>query len=431
MKSMQNSTRWLGLALACGTLTFVMSAEAGKPVKPPSTPAFTPVSLGGLISSDGLILNRASAINNAGQVVGYTGVPGYPNGYHQAYLLNPRDTNGDGNPDTWFVDAVQNATGLPGPDGQNDLIIGLGNLPACTQGYAMAINDLGLVVGRSSASQMFIVVPEDGLWYQDVNSDGINDLMRSLGALPGRAGWTLSSITLNNLGQVTGWSYDPNNSSLRGGFLLTPVQVAPGVWEWFQDDGTGANALMVDLGAFFPNGINDSGQIVGALAGRATLRQPDGTLVDLRAGGIQNDAEVINNRGQIGLGIAPDNDGWHTALLTPVDTNNDGAPDLWYRDLNGDGVNDLVVHQATLSNETGSMIAVHGLNEGASVVGRSVMWTGNPPRGTWKSVAVLWENGGVSKLKDLTGGQIEFLEATAINNARQILSDACILLPTR
>ena len=114
-----------------------------------------------------------------------------------------------------------------------------------------------------------------------------------------------------------------------------------------------------------------------------------------------------------------------------MDTNNDGAPDLWYRDLNGDGVNDLVVHQATLSNETGSMIAVHGLNESASVVGRSVMWTGNPPRGIWKSVAVLWENGGVSKLKDLTGGQIEFLEATAINNVRQILSDACILLPTR
>jgi Tol biopolymer transport system component len=36
MKKTSNTVRWLGLALACGTLTFAVTTQAGKPVKPPS-----------------------------------------------------------------------------------------------------------------------------------------------------------------------------------------------------------------------------------------------------------------------------------------------------------------------------------------------------------------------------------------------------------
>ena len=36
MKTISHTTRWLGLALACGTLTFAVVTQAGKPVKPPS-----------------------------------------------------------------------------------------------------------------------------------------------------------------------------------------------------------------------------------------------------------------------------------------------------------------------------------------------------------------------------------------------------------
>lgn len=36
MNTEQTSTHWLGLALACGTLTFAVATQAGKPVKPPS-----------------------------------------------------------------------------------------------------------------------------------------------------------------------------------------------------------------------------------------------------------------------------------------------------------------------------------------------------------------------------------------------------------
>jgi hypothetical protein len=42
MKTKTNLTRWLGLALACGTLMFAVTAQAGKPVKPPPGPSIEP-----------------------------------------------------------------------------------------------------------------------------------------------------------------------------------------------------------------------------------------------------------------------------------------------------------------------------------------------------------------------------------------------------
>jgi hypothetical protein len=431
MKTIQNPMRWLGLALACGTLTLAITSQAGKPVKPTSAPAFTAVSLGGLLPSDSLVIfNSVGYLNNAGQVVGQTCRPGFDHNYMQPYLLNPRDTNADGKPDTWFVDAVQNATGLPGADGQNDLIIGLGNLPGFTSGYASAINDVGVVVGRCSGSAIFIVVPQNGAWYQDANADGVNDLMYSLGSLSGALNWSAynSQLSINNLGWVVGeCSKTVGANTVYGGFLITPVEVSPGVWAWFQDDGTGANALMVDLDSFQPRAINDHGQMVGVWGGRATLRQPDGTLVDLGAGGIGSEGIEINNRGQIGVGIHVVDYTWRAGLLTPLDTNGDGTPDLWYRDLNGDGINDLIVDVGVVSGLGGSGIS--GLNDFGSVVGASYNSTGRYIG--FKRVAFLWENGVLSTLSSLTGGTLEFGRPSAINNSRQIVSDGYILLPNR
>ena len=104
--------------------------------------------------------------------------------------------NGDGKPE-WFADADS--------DGQNDLIIALGTLPAPAadgrHGSATAVNDLGLVVGASShynfetrigSQEPFIVVPKDtdgdgraDCWYEDSDGDGFNDLMIALGRLAG------------------------------------------------------------------------------------------------------------------------------------------------------------------------------------------------------------------------------------------------------
>jgi len=46
MKTMQNTTRWLGLVLAGSILTLAASAQAGKPVKPPKPPPGPPVDTG-------------------------------------------------------------------------------------------------------------------------------------------------------------------------------------------------------------------------------------------------------------------------------------------------------------------------------------------------------------------------------------------------
>ena len=42
MKTKMNSTRWLGSALVCGTLTFAISTQAAKPPKPPPNPNIEP-----------------------------------------------------------------------------------------------------------------------------------------------------------------------------------------------------------------------------------------------------------------------------------------------------------------------------------------------------------------------------------------------------
>jgi hypothetical protein len=42
MKTTSNTIRWLGLALTCGTLTFAINTQAGKPAKPPPQPSIEP-----------------------------------------------------------------------------------------------------------------------------------------------------------------------------------------------------------------------------------------------------------------------------------------------------------------------------------------------------------------------------------------------------
>jgi uncharacterized membrane protein len=416
VKIRQSSARWLGLALACGTLTFAITTQAGKPVKPPptpSSPAYVPVLLGGLRSSDGVIKMSAFDINNAGQVVGSTAIPSSTSS--QAFLLNPQDVNGDGKLE-WFVDKDA--------DGQNDLIIGLGMLPGANNSQAAAVNALGMVVGTSGA-EGFIVVPDGSDWYQDSNRDGINDLMVPLGKLQETDDCTAEDI--NNLGQIVGWcgGMDANGVYHLAGFLLTPVVDAQGAQQWFQEttDGSGANALMVNLGAFKPASINDSGQVVGTMSGRAMLRNPAGSLIDLKAAGTESEAVAINNRGQIGVCVHLSSDPLsdrRARLLTPVDTNNDGTPEIWCRDLNADGVNDLILDMGTAQGLSNSGLGGHSVNDAGSVVGVSFSNPGGR-FGPGKRAPFLWQNGVIRSLKDLTGGTIDFWEVSAINNAGQIV----------
>ncbi len=442
MNGRQTSTRWLGLVLAGGLSTFALTTQAGKPARPPSNgPLYTTVVLGGLRASNGEIVGRAADLNNGGQVVGNTAIPGLSWGYYsQGFIINPQDMNGDGKPEWfWDVDA----------DGQNDLIIPLGTLPAgqgCGRhGEPAAVNDLGIVVGISTEwdfnakvgkQQAFILLPKDlnndgraDCWYEDQNADGFNDLMLPLGRLPGLAdGYNVNNLNLNNLGQVVGAFYGPDSTYPPFGFLLNPAETAPGVWQWFQDDGTGANKLMQDLGSFLPTSINGHGQAVGTTtAGCAMLRKPDGTLIDLKRGATFATADAINSRGQISIG------GWQSdgvaraGFLTPLDTNNDGNPDTWCKDANGDGINDLIVDLGGVGGLENTYVSIHGLNDSGSVAGGS--WEGlrGDPTFHQKRAACLWQNGVAQSLESLTG--VKFGDACAINNAGHILAGGCILLP--
>lgn len=114
--------------------------------------------------------------------------------------------------------------------------------------------------------------------------------MTDLGVLPG--GRSSVAISINDLGQVAGWS-DVADYSRH-----------PVVW------------------------VNGTAQDIGL--------PPEGIGVEVKK---------INNRGQvIGYIEMPDDMFYsvHAFVVTPRDTDSDDAPDTWYADDDGDGYNDLI-----------------------------------------------------------------------------------------
>jgi hypothetical protein len=203
---------------------------------------------------------------------------------------------------------------------------------------------------------------------------------QSLATLSGTAGES-NVNDIDELGRVVG------RASGRA-FLIVPRDDDPvdGVPDtWFIDDGSGNNALMVDLGvmngqfagaASRPTGINNQGYVVGGSDvgpggdGRAFLIIPadvDGApawfvddgyggnalMIDLtgavpEAGLTNSGALAVNDAGHV-VGCywsfnhptAPDVD--TPFIVVPEDTNGDDLPDTWFHDGNGDGVNDLMI----------------------------------------------------------------------------------------
>ncbi len=101
---------------------------------------------------------------------------------------------------------------------------------------AYGINDQGQVVGTASlpgdaTSHAFLLTPQGGVWFQDSNLDGRNDLMIDLG--------NAAAFDINNVGQVVGTSGDH-----------------PFLWD--------AVNGMTDLGGDgWAAGINETGQVTG------------------------------------------------------------------------------------------------------------------------------------------------------------------------
>jgi probable HAF family extracellular repeat protein len=146
-----------------------------------------------------------------------------------------------------------------------------------------------------------------------------------------------------------------------------------------------------DMGNFIPVHVNDGGVVIGHtqtsgnMNDHAALWTSAGGFQDLGTlGGARSYANGINAAGVV-VGTATDASGnFHGFLIQPLDTNQDGIPDLWYQDNNQDGINDLMSDFATLGiplssasaiNDSGQILS--GLRLWDSVNGLQTVY--NPP----------------------------------------------------
>jgi probable HAF family extracellular repeat protein len=200
-------------------------------------------------------LSEASAINSAGQVVGWSTTAG---GSTHAFLYSGGATSD------------------------------LGTLPGGTDSYATGINDQGHVVGYGG-------INEHGPQFREFRQGFIRQSgpMQPLGALYCPCSFnqrygTSAAYAINGAGQVVGDSGTVRGETVRHSFL----------WQngVMQDIGGGAGSMSVS-NAF---GVNAAGQVVGAFEGRAALWQ-GGTRQDVGVlpGHTSSTARGINAPGDV------------------------------------------------------------------------------------------------------------------------------------
>jgi probable HAF family extracellular repeat protein len=251
----------------------------------------------------------ANAINDAGQVVGYSdSAPIDPYGTHlqhaflwQSGVMTDLGTLGGTTSRAYGINAsgqiVGDSTTADDADlhaflWQNGVMTDLGTLPGTSTSSATAINDSGQVIGTADYGIPFLW--QDGtMTALDLggNDAGFPNAINNAGLVVGSISgwWSYSAATLwqdgqlsylgsldggesyatsiNNLGQVVGWSDDP--------FL----------WQ---------DGVMTDLAAQFSAGnasvfvesINDAGQIAGGADDHAILLNQVASLPSLTIGNI-------------------------------------------------------------------------------------------------------------------------------------------------
>ncbi len=245
-----------------------------------------------------------TAINEQGQVVGmsYCGECQFPPETPWVWRNGAMTGLGTGgnDPNAIAYPSLNNRGQIVGMGGnlhaflwQNGRRSDLGTLPGRRYSDAVAINDLGQVVGRSYAmlddAYGYLIGPRAFVWQ--------NGKMTDLGALPGDVYSSVQAI--NARGQIIGRSYPKSAKSYNGDSFEFAWETGRAVlWQ------SGMISLIPGRRASV-SAINDRGQIVGSSVtkdGRthAFLWQ-DGKLRDLGSlpGRPNSDAVAINNDGQI------------------------------------------------------------------------------------------------------------------------------------
>jgi len=294
MNTLQHTTRWLGLALTCGIITFAASAQAGKPVKPPKPPPEPPPAapyeliMLGDAGSD----SHAIDVNESGLVVGSVSYY-FPEGYSYSHatLVVPEMENGNL---IWRKDADG--------DGQNDLLVDLGTpAGADSNSGPCNINDHGVILGgalhpvpdQAPNDFAWLLAPKvvDGrLTWTDLDQGGVNGLIEILPVVGDLEDPYLVALPqhINNHGEVAlvVQSWNPSDRWQRG-FLLIPNRYEVSVdgavtieYPAADLDGDGLNDYLIDLGSgarvldgaarpLLPTVINDQGDVAGMVWGRA------------------------------------------------------------------------------------------------------------------------------------------------------------------
>jgi len=309
---------------------------------------------------------------------------------------------------------------------ENNVMTDLGHLGG-RDSIARDVNDFRQVVGDSFISDD---IPNYGphafLWENSVMTD-----LGTLGGSSPSGNTSSTAYDINNFGQVVGVSISLSGDSHA--FLITPEDTnsdsIPDLW--FRDyNSDGANDLMADLSTLGgPNSagncIINSGQIVGvsdtASGERHAFLWENSVMTDLGTlGGTRSSAFDMSFSGQIvGGSTTTTSASYHAFLITPEDTNSDSIPDLWFRDDNSDGINDLMTDLSTLGGSYGFARAVNASNQ---VVGNSNI------SGDTTDHAFLWEKGVITDLNDLIppNSGWELLIAHDINDAGQIVGEGII-----
>jgi probable HAF family extracellular repeat protein len=265
----------LAVLIACG-LASVLAVVAGAAPNHSPARAYSITDLGTFGGR-----STAFAINNRGKIVGSSTLSG--NVFHAFLYERGRMTDLFPGPGTSVAGDINDRGKIVGNLGNSAFLYRRGQVTLIGFGGirsgADAINDRGAVVGVAVPPG---VTTQHAFLYKHGEIIDLTPTLPTSGPLAASSG----AVDINDRGVVLGWSALSSGVSARRSFL------------WRRGTLVDVSLTLPGDASAFPNGINDSGEVVGSSIGAGAshavlLRR--GRLISLGLGA----ARSINNRGQV------------------------------------------------------------------------------------------------------------------------------------